>query len=69
MRILAKDLVRTRRYIQRFMVMKANLQAVLIKIHTVQSQHAVSEAMLGVTIALRSMNRQDREEVITNRFK
>lgn len=57
MRILAKDLVRTRRYIQRFMVMKANLQAVLIKIRTVQSQHAVSEAMLGVTVALRSMNR------------
>jgi charged multivesicular body protein 2A len=59
-RILAKDLVRTRRFIQRFMLLRANLQAVSMKIRTVQSQHAISEAMLGVTIALRSMNRQFR---------
>ncbi|CAG7838185.1 unnamed protein product [Allacma fusca] len=59
-RILAKDLVRTRRFAQRLMLMRANLQAVLMKIRTVQSQHAISEAMLEVTIGLRSMNRQFR---------
>jgi len=57
-KIAATDLVRTRGYIQKFMLMKANLQAVSIKILTLQSQQAIGQAMMGVTIALRGMNQQ-----------
>jgi hypothetical protein len=43
------------------MLMKANLQAVSVRILTLQSQQAISEALLGVTIALRGMNQYDYE--------
>jgi len=57
-KIAATDLVRTRSYIKKFMLMKANLQAVSIKILTLQSQQSIGEAILGVTVALRGMNQQ-----------
>jgi hypothetical protein len=53
---MANDLVRTRNYIKKFMMMKANLQGVSVKMLTLQSQQAIGEAMLQVTIALRGMN-------------
>ena len=49
MRIMAKDLVRTKRYIKKFIMMKANIQAVSLKISTLQSQDAMMNAMKGVT--------------------
>jgi len=57
-KIMAKDLVRTRRYVKKFMLMKANIQAVSLKIQTLKSQNAMAEAMKGVTKAMMSMNRQ-----------
>ena len=48
-RIMAKDLVRTKRYVKKFIVMKANIQAVSLKISTLQSQDAMMQAMKGVT--------------------
>ncbi|KAI4464111.1 charged multivesicular body protein [Holotrichia oblita] len=57
-KIMAKDLVRTRRYVKKFMVMKANIQAVSLKIQTLRSQNAMAQAMKGVTKAMQSMNRQ-----------
>ncbi|KAH9493850.1 Charged multivesicular body protein 2A [Dermatophagoides farinae] len=45
-KIMAKDLVRTRRY------------AVSLKIQTLRSQNAMAQAMRGVTKAMQSMNRQ-----------
>ena len=44
-KIMAKDLVRTRRYVKKFMLMKANIQAVSLKIQTLKSQNAMAEAM------------------------
>lgn len=44
---MAKDLVRTRRYIKKFMLMKANIQAVSLKIQTLRSQNAMAQAMKG----------------------
>ena len=44
-KIMAKDLVRTRRYIKKFMIMKANIQAVSLKIQTLKSQNAMAQAM------------------------
>ena len=46
---MAKDLVRTKRYVKKFIVMKANIQAVSLKISTLQSQDAMMNAMKGVT--------------------
>ncbi|CAG2062682.1 unnamed protein product, partial [Timema podura] len=56
-KIMAMDLVRTRRYVKKFMLMKANIQAVSLKIQTLRSQNAMAEAMKGVTKAMQSMNR------------
>ena len=52
------DLVRTRRYVKKFILMRANIQAVSLKIQTLKSQNAMGEAMKGVTKAMQSMNRQ-----------
>lgn len=49
-KIMAKDLVRTRRYVRKFMLMKANIQAVSLKIQTLKSQNTMSEAMKGNSI-------------------
>lgn len=57
-KIMAKDLVRTRRYVKKFMLMKANIQAVSLKIQTLKSQNTMAQAMKGVTKAMQSMNRQ-----------
>ena len=53
---MAMDLVRTRRYVKKFILMKANIQAVSLKIQTLKSQNAMAQAMKGVTKAMQSMN-------------
>lgn len=57
-KIMAKDLVRTRRYIKKFIMMKANIQAVSLKIQTLKSNNSMAQAMKGVTKAMATMNRQ-----------
>lgn len=57
-KIMAKDLVRTRKYVKKFMLMKANIQGVSLKIQTLRSQNSMAEAMKGVTKAMQNMNRQ-----------
>merc|ERR1711994_266441 len=57
-KIMAKDLVRTRKAIKKFMLMKANIQAVSLKIQTLKSQNSMAEAMKGVTKAMQTMNKQ-----------
>lgn len=57
-KIMAKDIVRTRRYIKKFMLMRANIQAVSLKIQTLKSQDAMAQAMKGVTKAMTTMNKQ-----------
>ena len=53
-----KDLVRTRKAIKKFMLMKANIQAVSLKIQTLKSQNSMAQAMKGVTKAMMMMNKQ-----------
>ncbi len=55
---MAKDLVRTRNASKKFMLMKANIQAVSLKITTLKSNHAMAEAMKGVTKAMMTMNKK-----------
>ncbi|XP_010221095.1 PREDICTED: charged multivesicular body protein 2a, partial [Tinamus guttatus] len=57
-KIMAKDLVRTRRYIKKFITMRANVQAVALKIQTLKSNNSMAQAMKGVTKAMATMNRQ-----------
>ncbi|KAG0716331.1 Charged multivesicular body protein 2a [Chionoecetes opilio] len=56
-KVMAKDLVRTRRYTKKFIMMRAQIQAVSLKITTLKSQNAMAQAMKGVTRAMMSMNK------------
>merc|ERR1719167_1483901 len=57
-KVMAKDLVRTRRQCKKFMIMRANIQAVSLKIQTLKSQNAMATAMKDVTKAMQKMNKQ-----------
>ncbi|KKY17835.1 putative snf7 family protein [Phaeomoniella chlamydospora] len=57
-KIQAKDLVRTRRYIQKFYQMRTQLQAISLRIQTVRSNEQMVQSMKGATKLLGSMNRQ-----------
>ena len=50
-KIMAKDLVRTRAFIKKFILMKANIQGISLKIQTLKSQAAMATAMKGVCMA------------------
>ncbi|TFY73366.1 hypothetical protein EWM64_g10647 [Hericium alpestre] len=56
-KVTAKDLVRTRRYVQKFHQMRTQLQAVGLRIQTIRSNTQMAEAMRGATRAMKSMNR------------
>jgi len=56
-KILAKDLVRTRRYIQKFTQMRVQLQAVSLRMQTLRSNEQMAMAMRGATRAMGQMNR------------
>merc|ERR1711972_1019309 len=56
-RVMAKDLVRTRQHIKKFMLMRANMQAVSLKMTTMKSQHTMAQSMKGVTKAMGRMNK------------
>lgn len=57
LRVQAKDLVRTRRYIQKFYQMRTQLQAISLRIQTVRSNEQMMQSMKGATQLLGSMNR------------
>jgi len=48
---MAKDLVRTRRYVHKFYQMRTQLQAVSLRIQTLRSNQQMAEAMRGATRA------------------
>jgi len=56
-KIMAKDLVRTRNQIQKFYKMKTQLQAVSLRMQTLNSNAAMADAMKGVTKAMMRLNR------------
>lgn len=57
-KIMAKDLVRTRKHKQKMMMMKTQIQAVSLKIQTLKSVSTMADAMKGVTKAMIRMNKQ-----------
>ncbi|KAJ3680813.1 hypothetical protein LUZ60_015302 [Juncus effusus] len=57
-KVMAKDLIRTRHQITKFYGLKSQLQGVSLRIQTLKSTQAMGEAMKGVTKAMGQMNRQ-----------
>jgi charged multivesicular body protein 2A len=53
---MAKDLVRTRRYVHKFYQMRTQLQAVSLRIQTLRSNQQMAEAMRGATRASNAWN-------------
>ncbi|KAJ1846652.1 ESCRT-III subunit protein did4, partial [Coemansia sp. RSA 486] len=51
-KVMAKDLVRTRKYIQKFYKMKTSLQGVSLRIQTMSSNQQMATAMRGATSAM-----------------
>merc|ERR1719158_1736873 len=56
-RIMAKDLVRTKGYITKFYNMRSQLQAVNLRLQTMKTTEQMGRAMGGVTKAMKSMNK------------
>jgi len=56
-RIMAKDLVRTRAHITKFIEMRSHLQSCGLKLQTVKSHQAMGEAMRNTTKAMVQMNK------------
>lgn len=56
-KIQAKDLVRTKNYIVKFNLMKAQLQAILLRIQSVRSNQQMASSMRDATRLLLGMNR------------
>lgn len=60
-KIMAKDLVRTRGFIKKFILMRANIQGISLKLQTLKSQAAMANAMKG--IRQRGVAMSDRQGV------
>ncbi|KAJ9470807.1 Charged multivesicular body protein 2a-like protein 2 [Diplonema papillatum] len=56
MRVMAKDLVRTRKYCTQFYKMKAQMQALSLRLQTLNSTAEMANAMKGVTKTMKQMN-------------
>ncbi len=57
-KVLAKDLVRTRNYVTKFIEFRSHLQGVALKLEVVRSHEAMSSAMKDVTKAMVKLNKQ-----------
>eukprot|EP00002_Diphylleia_rotans_P022349 TRINITY_DN4377_c0_g1_i1.p1 TRINITY_DN4377_c0_g1~~TRINITY_DN4377_c0_g1_i1.p1 ORF type:complete len:216 (+),score=65.60 TRINITY_DN4377_c0_g1_i1:84-731(+) len=57
-KIMAKDLVRTRKYVDKFYKMRTQMQAVGLRLQTMKSTASMTDAMKGMTRAMIMMNRQ-----------
>ena len=57
-RVMAKDLVRTRQYISKFYVMRSNLQSLSLQMQTMKTSHDMGVAMGKMTKAMKRMNKK-----------
>lgn len=56
-KVMAKDLVRTRAHITKFIEMRSHLQSCGLKLQTVKSHQAMADAMKNTTKAMMKMNK------------
>mmetsp|Transcript_13623 Transcript_13623/g.32561 ORF Transcript_13623/g.32561 Transcript_13623/m.32561 type:complete len:215 (-) Transcript_13623:268-912(-) len=57
-KIMAKDLVRTRGYIKKMYKMKSHMEAVSLRLQTMQSSAQMAQCMKGVTKVMGTMNKK-----------
>ena len=57
-KIMAKDLVRTRKYQSKFYEMKSHLQGVQLRMQTIKSTEAMARSMAGATKAMSALSKQ-----------
>jgi len=57
-KILAKDLVRTRNQVSNYFTMNSQLKALSMKLSTISTQATLSEALRGVSSAMKGVNEQ-----------
>jgi charged multivesicular body protein 2A len=57
-KIMAKDLVRTRKYMSKFYEMKSHLQGVQLRMQTMKSTEAMARSMAGATKAMTALSKQ-----------
>merc|ERR1712072_1575160 len=57
-KVMAKDLVRTRHSITKFYSLKSQLQGVSLRMQTLKSTQAMADAMRGVPKAMGQMNKK-----------
>uniref|UniRef100_A0A7S0J2V3 Charged multivesicular body protein 2a n=1 Tax=Calcidiscus leptoporus TaxID=127549 RepID=A0A7S0J2V3_9EUKA len=57
-KIMAKDLVRTRGYIKKMYKMKSHMEAVSLRLQTMQSSAQMAQCMKGVTKVMGRMNKK-----------
>ena len=57
-KIMAKDLVRTRKYMSKFYEMKSHLQGVQLRMQTMKSTEAMARSMAGATKAMSALSKQ-----------
>ncbi|KAG2377640.1 hypothetical protein C9374_009156 [Naegleria lovaniensis] len=57
-KIMAKDLVRTRKHVTKMHKMQAQLQAISLKLTTLNSTNEMTQAMKGMTKTMTRMNKQ-----------
>jgi len=66
---LAKDLVRSRQYISKFIEMRSHLQGVALRLQTVKSHQAMAEAMKSTATAMAKMNKSVNVQAITKMLR
>lgn len=64
LRVLAKDLVRTKQYISKFHVMKSNMQSLSLKMQTMKTTHEMGLAMGKMTKSMKRMNKKMNVQTI-----
>merc|ERR1719482_2067812 len=57
-KIMAKDLVRTRAYIKKMYKMKSHMEAVSLRLQTMQSSAQMAQSMKGVVKVMGTMNKK-----------
>merc|ERR1719420_2835148 len=64
-KIMAKDLVRTRKYQQKFLQTKSQLQGIGLRLATLKSQEALQRSMKEVTMAMKGINARMDPQAMT----
>jgi charged multivesicular body protein 2A len=64
-KLLAKDIVRSRQYVSKFIEMRSHLQGVSLRLQTMKSHQAMAEAMKSTSQAMAKMNKAVNVQAVT----